>query len=76
MSKQTGISFFERYLTVWVVLCIVTGVAIGQFLPSVPNFLSKFEYANVSLPIAVLIWMMIFPMMLKIDFSSIMHSAK
>ena len=76
MSKQTGISFFERYLTVWVVLCIVTGVAIGQFLPSVPNFLSKFEYANVSLPIAALIWMMIFPMMLKIDFSSIMHSAK
>ncbi len=76
MKEKKGISFFERYLTIWVALCIVAGVAVGQFLPSVPNFLSKFEYAKVSLPIAILIWMMIFPMMLKIDFSSILHSAK
>lgn len=76
MSKKGGISFFERYLTVWVTLCIVVGVAIGKFFPGIPEFLSRFEYASVSLPIAILIWMMIFPMMLKIDFSSIVNSAK
>lgn len=76
MSKNQGISFFEKYLSVWVALCIITGVAIGQFLPGIPNFLGKFEYAKVSIPIAVLIWMMIFPMMLKIDFTSIVSSAK
>jgi ACR3 family arsenite transporter len=77
MSKNnSGIGFFERYLSVWVALCIIVGVLIGRFLPFIPNFLSKFEYANVSIPIAILIWMMIFPMMLKIDFSSILHSAK
>lgn len=76
MSEQKGISFFEKYLTVWVTLCIVAGVVIGKFLPEVPNFLKKFEYAHVSMPIAILIWMMIFPMMLKIDFSSLLHNAK
>ncbi|MGM0508037.1 MAG: ACR3 family arsenite efflux transporter [Fusobacteriota bacterium] len=75
-KKNEGISFFERYLTIWVTLCIIAGVAIGQFLPGVPNFLEKFEYANVSMPIAILIWLMIFPMMLKIDFTSLLHNAK
>ncbi|MBU1628391.1 ACR3 family arsenite efflux transporter [bacterium] len=74
--KNKGISFFEKYLSVWVVLCIVVGVLIGQFLPVIPAFLSKFEYAKVSIPMAVLIWMMIFPMMLKIDFTSLLNSAK
>lgn len=68
--------FFERYLTIWVFLCIVIGVAIGQFLPGVPAFLSQFEYANVSIPVAILIWLMIYPMMLKIDFSSILQATK
>lgn len=68
--------FFERYLTIWVFLCIVVGVAIGQFLPGVPSFLSQFEYANVSIPVAILIWLMIYPMMLKIDFSSILQATK
>lgn len=68
--------FFERYLTIWVFLCIVIGVAIGQFLPEVPAFLSQFEYANVSIPVAILIWLMIYPMMLKIDFSSILQATK
>lgn len=74
--KSKGIGFFERYLTLWVLACIAIGVLIGQVLPIIPQFLSKFEYANVSLPIAILIWMMIFPMMLKIDFTSLLHSAK
>lgn len=71
-KKQTsGISFFEKYLTIWVALCMVVGTLIGQFLPGIPSFLGRFEYANVSIPIAILIWLMIYPMMLKVDFQSI-----
>jgi ACR3 family arsenite transporter len=76
MTKQQGISFFERYLTLWVTACIVGGIAIGKLLPGIPDTLGKFEYANVSLPIAVLIWIMIYPMMLKIDFTSIVNAVK
>ncbi|OEF96638.1 ACR3 family arsenite efflux transporter [Desulfuribacillus alkaliarsenatis] len=71
-----GISFFERYLTVWVAICIVIGVAVGQFLPVIPETLSQWEYANVSIPVAILIWLMIYPMMLKIDFSSVVAALK
>ncbi len=70
------ISFFDKYLSVWVILCIVAGVAVGKFLPAVPSTLSKFEYANVSIPVAVLIWLMIYPMMLKVDFASIVNVTK
>lgn len=75
-SKDTGISFFEKYLTVWVALCMVVGVIIGKFLPIIPDFLGRFEYANVSIPIAILIWLMIFPMMLKVDFQSVKDVGK
>ena len=75
-SKLTGISFFEKNLTVWVVLCMVTGVLIGKFLPAIPAFFSRFEYASVSIPIAVLIWLMIYPMMMKVDFASIRNVGK
>ncbi|WP_129409752.1 ACR3 family arsenite efflux transporter [Marinitoga lauensis] len=68
---EKKISFFEKYLTLWVGLCIILGVLIGNFFPAFPETLSKWEYANVSIPVAILIWLMIFPMMLKIDFSSI-----
>jgi len=70
-SKTGGIGFFEKYLTLWVLLCMIIGVAIGVFLPEIPSFLSQFEYANVSIPVAILIWLMIYPMMLKVDFHSI-----
>jgi len=73
---MNGISFFERYLTVWVVLCMIAGVAIGQFLLEVPATLGSWEYANVSIPIAILIWLMIYPMMLKIDFQSVKNVGK
>lgn len=76
MSKVQGISFFDRFLSLWVALCIVAGIAIGKWLPLVPETLGKLEYANVSIPIAVLIWIMIFPMMLKIDFGSIVQALK
>jgi ACR3 family arsenite transporter len=75
-KKSSGIGFFEKYLTLWVVLCMVAGVLIGQFLPGIPAFLGKFEYANVSIPIAILIWLMIYPMMLKVDFQSIKNVGK
>lgn len=75
-NKKAGIGFFERYLTVWVMLCMIVGVLIGKFLPAIPSFLGKFEYANVSIPIAILIWLMIYPMMLKVDFQSIKNVGK
>lgn len=75
-KKNSGIGFFEKYLTVWVILCMVAGVLIGQFLPGIPAFLGKFEYAKVSIPIAILIWLMIYPMMLKVDFQSIKYVGK
>jgi len=77
MSNESArMSFFDRYLTLWVALCIIAGIAIGKLLPVIPETLGKFEYANVSIPIAVLIWIMIFPMMLKIDFKSIVDAVK
>ncbi|MBR0600037.1 ACR3 family arsenite efflux transporter [Sinanaerobacter chloroacetimidivorans] len=75
-SKNTGIGFFEKYLTLWVILCMAVGVLIGKFLPGIPAFLGRFEYANVSIPIAILIWLMIYPMMLKVDFQSIKNVGK
>lgn len=75
-KKSSGIGFFEKYLTLWVILCMVVGVLIGRFLPGIPAFLGKFEYANVSIPIAILIWLMIYPMMLKVDFQSIRNVGK
>jgi ACR3 family arsenite transporter len=75
-NRNSGISFFDTYLTVWVALCMVVGVMIGTFLPGVPALLGRFEYANVSIPIAVLIWLMIWPMMMKVDFASIKNVGK
>ncbi|MCM0647054.1 ACR3 family arsenite efflux transporter [Clostridium swellfunianum] len=75
-QEGKGLGVFERYLTIWVALCIVAGILIGQILPVIPKTLSKFEYYNVSIPVAILIWLMIYPMMLKIDFSSIVRATK
>jgi len=76
MEKNQGIGFFERYLTLWVAICIVAGILIGQYLPVIPSTLSRFEYANVSIPVAILIWLMIYPMMLKVDFQSVKNVGK
>lgn len=64
-------STFERYLTLWVALCIVAGIALGHLVPDVFHALGAAEVANVNLPVAVLIWLMIIPMLLKIDFASL-----
>lgn len=76
IRKNEGIGFFEKYLTFWVILCMATGVLIGRFLPGIPAFLGQFEYAKVSIPIAILIWLMIYPMMMKVDFASIKNVGK
>ena len=64
-------SLFERYLTLWVAICIVVGIALGQWLPGIFGMLGDMEIASVNLPVAVLIWLMIIPMLLKIDFSTL-----
>lgn len=69
--ENTEISFFQKHLTIWVTLCIVVGIAVGIFFPCIPYALSCYEYAHVSIPVAILIWLMIYPMMLKVDFESV-----
>ncbi len=72
MKKQRKhIGFFEKYLTLWVALCILAGIAIGHFAGNSIEILSNLELFRVNIPVAVLIWLMIYPMMLQVDFSSI-----
>ena len=70
------IGFFEKYLTIWVALCIGAGILLGHFAGSSMDVLSRMELYNVNIPIAILIWLMIYPMMLQIDFSSIKDIGK
>ena len=70
-APPPAIGFFERYLTVWVALCIVAGVALGQWLPGVFRGIASLEVARVNVPVGVLIWVMIIPMLLKIDFAAL-----
>ena len=71
MSKQSPISFFERYLTAWVFVCILAGVGLGQLLPTIFQSIGAMEVAHVNLPVGVLIWVMIIPMLVKVDFSAL-----
>lgn len=75
-EKNASISFYQRYLTIWVLLCMAAGVLIGHFIPAVSEFLGKLQIAGISIPIAVLIWIMIYPMMIKVDFQSIKNVGK
>ena len=69
-------SLFERYLTVWVFLCILAGILLGQLMPGVFAAVSAMEVAKVNLPVAVLVWLMIIPMLVKIDFTALGGVAK
>ena len=64
-------NLFERYLSVWVLLCIIAGIALGHWFPATFEVLGKLEIANVNIPVAVLVWLMILPMLLKIDFHAL-----
>jgi ACR3 family arsenite transporter len=70
-GKVRLMSTFERYLTIWVFLCIVAGVALGHFVPGIFQIIGAAEVAKVNIPVAILIWLMIIPMLLKIDFRSL-----
>ncbi|HOK39204.1 MAG: ACR3 family arsenite efflux transporter [Bacteroidales bacterium] len=75
MAKKK-IAFFEKYLTIWVALCIAAGIAIGYFAGDKIKFLTEMEIFNVNIPVAILIWLMIYPMMLQIDFTSLKKVGK
>ena len=70
-AAAAPLSFFERYLTVWVFICIVVGIVLGQLLPGVFQAIGALEIAKVNLPVGLLIWVMIIPMLLKIDFGAL-----
>ena len=77
MIKQSNhIAFFEKYLTLWVALCIGAGIAVGHFGSDYIYFLSEIEIFRVNIPVAILIWLMIYPMMLQVDFSSLKDVGK
>jgi len=75
-KAKPGLGTFEKYLSLWVLICMALGVAVGLLAPGIPAALSKFEYAHVSIPVAILIWLMIYPMMVQIDFGSIVRVSK
>lgn len=77
MSEESEqMNFFERYLSLWVILCIVGGVVLGKVLGNSISVLSEMSIATVNIPVAVLVWLMIFPMMVQIDFGSIKNVGK
>lgn len=75
-SAKPAMNLFERYLTLWVALCIVTGISLGHLLPDLFQSIGGMEIAKVNLPVAVLIWLMIIPMLIKIDFSALSEVGK
>lgn len=73
MSKESSeMGLFERYLTLWVGLCIVAGIGFGHLFPGVFQAVGGLEVAHINLPVAVLVWLMIIPMLLKIDFRALL----
>ena len=68
---RPAMGFFERYLTVWVALCIVAGIALGQIFPALFQAVGRMEVARVNIPVGLLIWVMIIPMLVKIDFGAL-----
>lgn len=76
MPEKRKMAFFERYLSIWVALCIAAGLLMGFLLPSEMAYISSMQWEEVNLPIAVLIWLMIYPMMLQVDFQSLKHVSR
>ena len=70
-NKNNGINVFQKYLSLWVLFCMIVGVLIGKYIHIIPSALGKMQIAGISVPIAILIWIMIYPMMMKVDFQSI-----
>ena len=74
-AAAAPMGFFERFLTVWVFLCIIAGIGLGQFLPELFQAIGRMEFARVNIPVGLLIWVMIIPMLVKIDFGAL-HQVK
>lgn len=70
-STAPGLGFFERYLTIWVALCIIAGILLGQAFPAAFQALARLEFAQVNIPVGILIWVMIIPMLIRIDFGAL-----
>lgn len=70
-NKNEGINVFQKYLSLWVLFCMIVGVLIGKYIPIIPSTLGRMQISGISVPIAILIWIMIYPMMMKVDFQSI-----
>jgi len=75
-EKKHELGFFEKYLTVWVFACIVAGILLGRFFPDIASYFGQIQYAQVSIPIAVCLFFMIYPIMVQIDFGSIVKAGK
>lgn len=73
---KSNISFFQKYLSLWVIICMILGVLLGLFFPAFPALLSHLEIAHLSIPMAILIWIMIYPMMMKVDFKAVKEVGK
>ncbi|HQS38206.1 MAG TPA: arsenical-resistance protein, partial [Methylotenera sp.] len=74
-TNTSSMNIFERYLSLWVAFCIVIGIAAGQFFPALFQTIGNIEIAKINLPVGLLIWVMIIPMLVKVDFSA-MHEVK
>ena len=70
-DKKEALGLFEKYLSIWVAICIALGIIVGNLTPNVFQTIASIEYARVNLVVAILIWVMIYPMMIQVDFSSI-----
>ncbi|UCE75504.1 MAG: ACR3 family arsenite efflux transporter [Methanomassiliicoccales archaeon] len=76
MAKEKTLGFFERYLTLWVAICIMLGIGLGRAFPKISDVLNRIQYANVSIPIAVCLFFMIYPIMVQIDFKRVIEAGK
>ena len=76
MTTEKKLGFFEKYLTLWVFLCIVAGILFGRVFPEAADMLNQLQYAQVSLPIAICLFFMIYPIMVQIDFRKVIEAGK
>ena len=76
ITKQRKLSIFEKYLTVWVLLCMTAGIGIGRFTPSIAFKLNALSIYNVSIPIAICLFFMMYPIMVKIPFKKVVEAAR
>jgi ACR3 family arsenite transporter len=75
-EKERKLGVWEKYLTLWVAICIGVGIALGKAFPKISDVLGDMTFANISIPVAILLFLMIYPIMVQIDFSQVVKAAK